>query len=140
MAWNFQETRKTNFSLINIFIYFFKTSWRRLGRRKIGTLKTSSRYLQDMSWRRPQDVLEMNKCLLGRYKCLSMTEFMSDTIKTDSSRECFICHYWHLLRINFRFQPKACDDCNDMTQKPLWPSMILWVLLLEKRTKGITCD
>ena len=38
-----------------------KTSWRRLGRRKIVTLKTSWRRLQDMSWRRLEDVLDINK-------------------------------------------------------------------------------
>ena len=42
-----------------------------------------------------------------------------DIIKTDRSRECFICHYWQLLRINFRFQSKACDGCSDMTQKSM---------------------
>ena len=43
----------------------FKTSSRRLGRRKIVTLKTCWRRLQGMSWRRLQDVLKPNKCLLG---------------------------------------------------------------------------
>ena len=44
---------------------FFKTSSRRLGRRKIVTLKTCWRRLQDMSWKRFQDVFKTNKCLLG---------------------------------------------------------------------------
>ena len=35
-----------------------KTSWRRLGRRKIVTLKTSSRRLEDMSWRPLEDIME----------------------------------------------------------------------------------
>ena len=35
-----------------------KTSWRRLGRRKIVTLKTSWSRLEDMSWRRLEDVLK----------------------------------------------------------------------------------
>ena len=50
-----------------------KTCWRRLGRRKIVTLKTSSRRLEDMSlgrledmsWRRFEDVMETNKILTG---------------------------------------------------------------------------
>ena len=42
-----------------------KTSSRRLGRRKIVMLKTCWRRLQGMSWRRLQDVLKPNKCLLG---------------------------------------------------------------------------
>ena len=33
-----------------------KRSWRRLGRRKVVTLKTSSRRLEDMSWRRLEDI------------------------------------------------------------------------------------
>ena len=45
----------------------FKTSSRRLGRRKIVTLKTCWRHLQDMSWRRLQDLLKTNKCLLGSH-------------------------------------------------------------------------
>ena len=46
------------------------SSSRRLGRRKIVTLKTFWRRVQDMSWRRPQDVLKTNKCLLGIDICL----------------------------------------------------------------------
>ena len=42
-----------------------KTSSRSLGRRKIVTLKTCSRRLQDISWRRFQDVFNTNKCFLG---------------------------------------------------------------------------
>ena len=53
--------------------YVLKTSWtrlhptickmssRRLGRREILTLKTSSKRLEDMSWRRPQEML--GRCL-----------------------------------------------------------------------------
>ena len=33
-----------------------KTSWRRLGRQKIVTLKTSRRLIEDMPWRRPEDM------------------------------------------------------------------------------------
>ena len=40
-------------------------SSRLLGRRKIATLKTCWRHLQDISWRRLQDVFKINKCLLG---------------------------------------------------------------------------
>ena len=42
-----------------------RKSWRCLGRQRIATLKTSSRHLQDMSWWRLQDVLEINKSFLG---------------------------------------------------------------------------
>ena len=40
-----------------------------------------------------------------------------DTNKTDTLRECAICHYRYFLRINLRFQPKVCDNCHDMIQK-----------------------
>ena len=43
----------------------FKTSWGRLGRQKIVALKTSPRRLENMSWRRLQDVLETNKMFIG---------------------------------------------------------------------------
>ena len=36
-----------------------------------------------------------------------------DANKTGGSRECIICHF---LKINFRFQSKACDGCHDITQ------------------------
>ena len=42
----------------------FKTSSRRHGSRKIVTMKTCWRRLQDMSWRCLQDILKTNKCLL----------------------------------------------------------------------------
>ena len=45
----------------------FKMSSRRLGRRKIVTLKMCLRRLQDMSSRRLQVVLKTNKCLLGQF-------------------------------------------------------------------------
>ena len=40
---------------------YLKTSWRCLRRRKIFTLITSWRSLEDMSWKRPEDVLETKK-------------------------------------------------------------------------------
>ena len=40
---------------------YLKTSWRCLRRRKMFTLITSWRSLEDMSWKRPEDVLETKK-------------------------------------------------------------------------------
>ena len=40
---------------------YLKTSWRRLRRRKIFTLITSWRSLEDMSLNRPEDILETKK-------------------------------------------------------------------------------
>ena len=42
-----------------------KTSSRCLGKRKIVTLKTCWRRVEEISWSRLQDVLKTNKCLLG---------------------------------------------------------------------------
>ena len=55
ICWSSTRLQRNNFTS-------FKTSWRRihrhLGRRKIVTLKTSSRRFEDMSWRRLEDVLK----------------------------------------------------------------------------------
>ena len=39
--------------------------------------------------------------------------------KISDLHECTICHYWYFLTINFRFQPKVCDDRDHMAQKPI---------------------
>ena len=39
---------------------------------------------------------------------------MSEGIDVKNSNDLcdrIICHYWYFLEINFRFQPKLCDDC-----------------------------
>ena len=53
-----------------------KTSSRRLGRQKVVTLKTCWKRLQDMSWRRLEDVLKTNKCLLRNDIRWKHTELM----------------------------------------------------------------
>ena len=37
--------------------------------------------------------------------------------KCDKSCECMICHHLHFLRMNFRFQAKVCDDCDDVNRE-----------------------
>ena len=37
-----------------------------------------------------------------------------DVNKTNVSLGCIICHYWHLLGINFRFLPKVRNGCHDL--------------------------
>lgn len=39
-----------------------------------------------------------------------------DINETSSLRECIICHYYYFLKVNFKFMPKVCDYCHDMTQ------------------------
>ena len=53
-----------------------KKFWRRLGRGKIVTLKICWRRFQGMSWRRLQDVLKTNKCLLGSLSSRFVTKFV----------------------------------------------------------------
>ena len=45
-----------------------------------------------------------------------MTEEI-DVNKTNESRRCINCNYYYFLKVNFRFQPKACDGCHDLMQK-----------------------
>ena len=36
--------------------------------------------------------------------------------ETNESRRYIICNYPYFLKVNFRFQPKACDGCHDLMQ------------------------
>ena len=40
-----------------------------------------------------------------------------DVNKTNSSRECSLCHYYYLLDINFNYQKYLCDGCHDISTK-----------------------
>ena len=61
--------QRNNLRLPGRFEDFLKTSWRhlarRLGRWKIVTLKTSWRLLEDMSWRRLEDIMKKSKIPTG---------------------------------------------------------------------------
>ena len=37
-----------------------------------------------------------------------------DVDKTDESKECDICHYWHFKYIGFKYQPYLCNGCHDL--------------------------
>ena len=37
--------------------------------------------------------------------------------KTKESRNCIICNHYHSLKVNFRFQLKACHGFYDLIQK-----------------------
>ena len=52
--------------------------------------------------------------MLG-YDRIDLSEGL-DTSTTGSSIEHIICHYWYFLRKNFRFKPKVCHSCHDLTQ------------------------
>ena len=38
----------------------------------------------------------------------------TDDNKTSQSKECYICHYWHFLDKDFKFQPNVCNGCHDL--------------------------
>ena len=35
-----------------------------------------------------------------------------DLTKTNASKECDICHYFHFLNYSFKFQPNICNRCH----------------------------
>ena len=51
--------------------------------------------------------------------------------KTNESRKCIICSHYYFLKVKFRFQPKVCNDCDDLMQKAM--SLIMLILLLSKK-------
>ena len=39
--------------------------------------------------------------------------------KTNESRECDICHYWHFLDKNFNYEKYLGNGCHDLMQKAM---------------------
>ena len=37
-----------------------------------------------------------------------------DTNKTNASKECMLCHYWHIKDVGFKFEPHVCDKYHDV--------------------------
>ena len=42
-----------------------------------------------------------------------------DINKTNVSKECDICHYWHFLDKIFNCEPYFCNGCHDLMQKAM---------------------
>ena len=42
-----------------------------------------------------------------------------DINKTNTSKECDICHYWYFLDKSFQYEPYLCNGCNDSMQKAM---------------------
>ena len=51
-----------------------------------------------------------------KYDKVDITEGI-DVDKTNKSRECMFCHYWHYLNKNFSCSPFTCDGCYNIVQK-----------------------
>ena len=56
-----------------------------------------------------------------------------DIKKTNSSKECKICHYWYFEDISFKCEPYLCNDCHGLMQKAVSFSDVAIVYV-----KGIT--
>ena len=40
-----------------------------------------------------------------------------DINKTDTSKECKICHYWYFKDIGLKYEPHLCSGCHGLLQK-----------------------
>ena len=54
-----------------------------------------------------------------------------DVNKTNASKECDICHYWHFKDIDFRYEPCLCNGYHDLMQKARVLMMLLLFMLKE---------
>ena len=43
----------------------------------------------------------------------------NDVNKTNSSKECDICHYWYFKHIDFKYEPYLYNGCHDLMQKSM---------------------
>ena len=34
--------------------------------------------------------------------------------KTNASKECMLCHYWHFKNVRFKFELHVCNKCHDV--------------------------
>ena len=53
-----------------------------------------------------------------QYKRTDISEGIDDN-KTNLSKECDICHYWHFKNIGFKYEPDLCNRCHDLLQKAM---------------------
>ena len=42
-----------------------------------------------------------------------------DIKKTNTSKECHICHYWYFLNKTVSYEPYLCSGCHDLMQKAM---------------------
>ena len=42
-----------------------------------------------------------------------------DVNKTNTSKQCDICHYWYFKDICFNYEPYICNGCHDLMQKAM---------------------
>ena len=51
----------------------------------------------------------------------------TDIKKTNSSKECKICHYWYFKDIGFKYEPHLCNGCYGLMQKAVSFNNIVYV-------------
>ena len=49
-----------------------------------------------------------------QYERIDISEGI-DFDKSDKSKECMICHYWHFKDIGFKYQPHVCNKCHNLS-------------------------
>ena len=42
-----------------------------------------------------------------------------DINKTNTSKECHICHFWYFLNKSFKHEPYLCNGCHNLMQKAM---------------------
>ena len=52
------------------------------------------------------------------YDRIDISEGIDDN-KTNLSKECVLCHYWHFLDKSFSYGPYLCDGCYKIMQKSI---------------------
>ena len=35
--------------------------------------------------------------------------------KSDKSKECMICHHWNFEGIGYKYEPRVCNGCHDLS-------------------------
>ena len=66
-------------------------------------------------------LIYLDECL---YESVQMLEYNRidilegiDINKTNKSKKCMLCHYWHFLDKNFSYGPYLCNSCYNIMQK-----------------------
>ena len=59
----------------------------------------------------------------------------NDVNKTNSSKECDICHYWYFKDIGFEYEPYLCNGCYDLMQKAMGVNNIAIVYIKESPSR-----
>ena len=40
----------------------------------------------------------------------------TDVDRTNKSKECMLCHYWHFRDVGYKFQPYLCNGCHAVSK------------------------